>query len=124
NERKQLQDIEKLIKRPLDVERLVVDSPVRHHHDERGARRGRDERDERGSRRRSGGSFERGSAHAHRQAPIDDFFLKPYEPSPSALSAASAKRDETENVPQKPASKQPLAALLGGFGMPRKTSSS
>ncbi|MFC0400740.1 DEAD/DEAH box helicase [Paraburkholderia rhizosphaerae] len=126
NERKQLQDIEKLIKRPLDVERLVVDSPVRHHHDERGsARRGRDERDERGSRRRSGGGFERSSGgHAHRQAPIDDFFLKPYEPSPSALSAASARRDETENVPQKPASKQPLAALLGGFGMPRKTTSS
>ncbi|CAB3763920.1 DEAD/DEAH box helicase [Paraburkholderia humisilvae] len=124
NERKQLQDIEKLIKRPLEVERLVVDSPVRHHHDERGARRGRDERDERGSRRRSGGGFERAGTHTHRQAPIDDFFLKPYEPSPSALSAASAKRDEAENLPQKPASKQPLAALLGGFGMPRKTSSS
>jgi ATP-dependent RNA helicase RhlE len=124
NERKQLQDIEKLIKRPLDVERLVVDAPVRHHHEERGGRRGRDERDDRGSsRRRSGGGFERG-AHAHRQPPIDDFFLKPYEPSPSALSAASAKRDAAENVSQKPASKQPLAALLGGFGMPRKTTSS
>jgi ATP-dependent RNA helicase RhlE len=124
NERKQLQDIEKLIKRPLEVQRLVVDAPVRHHHDDRGARRGRDERDDRGSRRRTGGGFERGASHAHRQPPIDDFFLKPYEPSPSALSAASAKRDETDGVPQKPASKQPLAALLGGFGMPRKTSSS
>jgi ATP-dependent RNA helicase RhlE len=126
NERKQLQDIEKLIKRPLEVQRLVVDAPVRHHHDDRGARRGRDERDDRGgnSRRRSGGGFERGASHSHRQPPIDDFFLKPYEPSPSALSAASAKRDETDGAPQKPASKQPLAALLGGFGMPRKPSSS
>jgi ATP-dependent RNA helicase RhlE len=124
NERKQLQDIEKLIKRPLEVQRLVVDAPVRHHHDERGGRRGRDERDDRGSRRRTGGGFERGASHSHRQPPIDDFFLKPYEPSPSALSAASAKRDETDGAPQKPASKQPLAALLGGFGMPRKTSSS
>jgi ATP-dependent RNA helicase RhlE len=126
NERKQLQDIEKLIKRPLEVQRLVVDAPpVRHHHDDRGARRSRDERDDRGgNRRRSGGGFERGASHSHRQPPIDDFFLKPYEPSPSALSAASAKRDETDGAPQKPASKQPLAALLGGFGMPRKTSSS
>jgi ATP-dependent RNA helicase RhlE len=127
HERKQLQDIEKLIKRPLTVERLAVDVPVRHHHDEqRGARRGRDERDERGgSRRRSGGGFERSNAaHAHRQPPVDDFFLKPYEPSPDALSAASAKREEAEGMPQKPASKQPLAALLGGFGMPRKSPSS
>jgi superfamily II DNA/RNA helicase len=125
NERKQLQDIEKLIKRPLEVQRLVVDAPVRHHHDDRGGRRSRDERDDRGnSRRRSGGGFERGASHSHRQPPIDDFFLKPYEPSPSALSAASAKRDETDGAPQKPASKQPLAALLGGFGMPRKTPSS
>jgi ATP-dependent RNA helicase RhlE len=125
NERKQLQDIEKLIKRPLEVQRLVVDAPVRHHHDDRGGRRSRDERDDRGnSRRRSGGGFERGASHSHRQPPIDDFFLKPYEPSPSALSAASAKRDENDGAPQKPASKQPLAALLGGFGMPRKPSSS
>ncbi len=35
NERKQLADIEKLIKRPLDVQRLTVDVPVRHHHEER-----------------------------------------------------------------------------------------
>jgi hypothetical protein len=53
---------------------------------------------------------------------VDDFFLKPYEPSPSSVrkieeAAASA-------APQKAASKQPLAALLGGFGMPRKSSSS
>ena len=127
NERKQLADIEKLIKRPLTVERLVVDTPVRHHHEERSApRRGRDERDERGSssRRRTGG-FERGASHStHRQAPVDDFFLKPYEPSAAALSAASAKHDESQDAPQKQTSRQPLAALLGGFGMPRKTTSS
>ncbi len=125
HERKQLADIEKLIKRPLDVQRLTVDVPVRHHHEERGARRGRDERDERGgSRRRTGGGFERSVSHHHRQAPIDDFFSKPYEPSAAALSAASAKHDEAAAAPQKQGSKQPLAALLGGFGMPRKTTSS
>jgi ATP-dependent RNA helicase RhlE len=125
NERKQLAEIEKLIKRPLDVQRLTVDAPVRHHHEERAPRRERvDGRgDERGNRRRTGGSsgsFDR--PHHHRAQPVDDFFLKPYVPSPSSVrkveeSAASA-------APQKPASKQPLAALLGGFGMPRKTPSS
>ncbi|AUT60057.1 DEAD/DEAH box helicase [Paraburkholderia terrae] len=122
NERKQLADIEKLIKRPLDVQRLTVDTPVRHHHDERGApRRERDDRG--GSRRRTTGAHERPHGTHHRQQPVDDFFLKPYEPSPSAVSAA-AKRDEAPAAPQKPASKQPLAALLGGFGMPRKTTPS
>ena len=129
NERKQLADIEKLIKRPLDVQRLTVDTPVRHHHEERAPRRERsgDGREERGSRRRTGapssGSFERPHHHHHRAQPVDDFFLKPYEPSPASVrkveeaSAASA-------APQKSGSKQPLAALLGGFGMPRKSTSS
>jgi ATP-dependent RNA helicase RhlE len=126
NEKKQLADIEKLIKRPLDVQRLTVDLPVRHHHEERSPRR---EREERGARRRtgssagssgSGSSFER--THHHRQAPVDDFFFKPYEPSPSS----ARKGDEVDEgaAAQKPVSKQPLAALLGGFGMPRKSSSS
>jgi hypothetical protein len=126
NERKQLADIEKLIKRPLDVQRLTVEVPVRHHHEERAPRRERDERG--GGRRRAGAagagagasSFER--PHHHRQQPVDDFFSKPYEPSPSA----SRKIDEADDVAaaQKPVSKQPLAALLGGFGMPRRTTSS
>ncbi len=113
NERKQLADIEKLIKRPLAVERLVVNAPVHHHREERPRR----ERDERGHRRPS--TFER--TH-RRHAPIDDFFFKPYVPSPSALA-----REESTQRPEpagKPVAKQPLAALLGGFGMPRKTTTS
>ncbi|MCX4165430.1 MULTISPECIES: DEAD/DEAH box helicase [Paraburkholderia] len=127
NERKQLADIEKLIKRPLDVGHLTVDVPVRHH-EERGPRRegrdGRDGRDERPARRRSGGpSFDRPHG-SHRQQPIDDFFLKPYEPSPSAhKSDEAAAADAASAQQQKGATKQPLAALLGGFGMPRKSSS-
>jgi superfamily II DNA/RNA helicase len=123
NERKQLADIEKLIKRPLEVLRLTVEAPVRHHHEERAPRRERSEgRDERGGRRRSGapsGSFDR--PHHHRAQPVDDFFLKPYEPSPASVR----KGEEAEaagSAPQKSSSKQPLAALLGGFGMPRKSS--
>ena len=115
--------IEKLIKRPLDVQRLTVEVPARHHHEERAPRRERDERG--GARRRVGApgagasSFER--PHHHRQQPVDDFFSKPYEPSPSA----SRKTDEVDDVAvQKPVSKQPLAALLGGFGMPRRSTSS
>ncbi|HZZ14113.1 MAG TPA: DEAD/DEAH box helicase [Paraburkholderia sp.] len=127
NERKQLADIEKLIKRPLDVQRLTVAAPVRHHHEERAPRRERSEgREERAGagRRRTGapsGSFER--PHHHRGQPVDDFFLKPYEPS----AASVRKGEETDRAaaPQKSGSKQPLAALLGGFGMPvRKSPSS
>jgi ATP-dependent RNA helicase RhlE len=126
NERKQLADIEKLIKRPLDVQRLTVDVPVRHHHEERAPRREREARDERGARRRTGSAASGSAAsydrpHHHRQQPVDDFFFKPYVPSPS-----SRKADEAADVAaaQKPVSKQPLAALLGGFGMPRKSTSS
>ncbi|NPT34698.1 DEAD/DEAH box helicase [Paraburkholderia xenovorans] len=127
NERKQLADIEKLIKRPLEVQRLTVEAPVRHHHEERAPRRERssDGREDRGGRRRSGasssGSFDR--PHHHRAQPVDDFFLKPYEPSPASVRKVE-EADAASAAPQKPASKQPLAALLGGFGMPRKSPSS
>ncbi|WP_153077159.1 DEAD/DEAH box helicase [Paraburkholderia bonniea] len=121
NERKQLADIEKLIKRPLEVQRLTVATPVRHHHEERSGprreREGREGRDERSGRRRTPGTYER--PHHPRQAPVDEFFLKPYEPSPNARPL-----DETVVAAPKPVSKQPLAALLGGLGMPRKTDSS
>ncbi len=130
NERKQLADIEKLIKHPLDVQPLEVTMPARRDgasrrdervgRGERGERSERGEhrhssRDEAGSRRRSGSSHDR---PRRRQQPIDEFFLKPYEPSPSAV-----KRDEEQAEPErKSAPKQLLAALLGGLGMPCKGS--
>jgi hypothetical protein len=52
---------------------------------------------------------------------VDDFFLKPYEPSPSSMRKVE---EAAASAPQKSGSKQPLAALLGGFGMPRKATSS
>ncbi|WP_323121673.1 DEAD/DEAH box helicase [Burkholderia alba] len=122
NERKQLADIEKLIKRPLALEPLALDAPVRPRHEERGERgdhRGRRERDEhRGGANRRGPGSER-SHHHRREAPVDEFFMKPYEPSPSARQP----EEPVAAQPEKKGSKQPLAALLGGFGMPRKTSS-
>jgi ATP-dependent RNA helicase RhlE len=124
NERKQLADIEKLIKRPLEVETLEVETRVRRdggapRREERlGGRPERGEhrhssREDAGPRRRTGSSERPRS----RQQPIDEFFLKPYEPSPSAM-----KRHEEQAEPERKAPKQPLAALLGGLGMPRKSS--
>ncbi|VVU47763.1 DEAD/DEAH box helicase [Burkholderia anthina] len=130
NERKQLADIEKLIKRPLDVQTLALTKPARHRQDERGGERG--ERGERGgerggrrereehrgaSGRRPGGS-ERGH-HRRHEPPVDDFFLKPYEPSASAKQPEDA---QSEQQPEKKGPKRQVAALLGGFGMPRKPS--
>jgi ATP-dependent RNA helicase RhlE len=128
NERKQLADIEKLIKRPLEVEPLEVATPARREGSPRRDERfGRGERSERGEHRhatREDGGPRRRGASSHdrprsRQQPVDEFFLKPYEPSPSAM-----KRQEEQPEPEerKSASKQPLAALLGGLGMPRKSS--
>ena len=115
NERKQLADIEKLIKKPLQVQTLAVELPVRRGREEPVRR----ERDEHAGRRRTG-SHERTTYRAN-HTPIDDFFLKPYEPSPSARKEEETKKPE---APQGKAPKQPLAALLGGFGMPRRNSSS
>ncbi len=83
---------------------------------ERGKHRHASSREDAGSRRRSsGGSYDRPRS---RPQPVDEFFLKPYEPSPSAV-----KRQEEQAEPKrKSASKQPLAALLGGLGMPRRNS--
>jgi ATP-dependent RNA helicase RhlE len=115
NERKQLADIEKLIKRPLDVQSLAVVSPAHQHREERGRR----DRDERAGRRRGAAAYER---PVHRHAPVDDFFLKPYEPSPSARKDDEPQKSDPASAKQ--AQKRPLAALLGGFGMPRRNSSS
>ena len=97
----------------------MVDVPVAHH--EGGGRRrerdgyesreGREGRSERGAHRRVA-SHER--THHHRAQPIDDFFLKPYEPSPGARNKVEDK--PASAAPQKAQTKQPLAALLGGLG--------
>ncbi len=120
NERKQLADIEKLIKRPLEMQTLALDKPSRPRHDDRGGRRERDEhRSASGSRRpAAGGERERERGHHRRhEAPVDDFFLKPYEASAPSKRAEEAQPAQPEKKP-----KRQVAALLGGFGMPRKPS--
>ncbi|MCA3824312.1 MAG: DEAD/DEAH box helicase [Burkholderia sp.] len=142
NERKQLADIEKLIKRPLEMQTLALDKPSRQRHDDRGGERGGDRGSDRGSDRsgdrhsgerggrrdrdehrgasghRSAGA-ERGGRPRRHEAPVDDFFLKPYEPSAPAKQADDA---QPEQQPEKKGPKRQVAALLGGFGMPRKPS--
>ncbi|WP_081889745.1 DEAD/DEAH box helicase [Caballeronia sordidicola] len=126
NERKQLADIEKLIKRPLEVMVLKVDVPVRRESSSAPRREERSGRPERGEHRharseeprRRSTSFER--SHT-RQQPIDDFFLKPYVPS--AASTRKTQDDAAAEAERKSTPRQPLAALLGGLGMPRRTTS-
>ena len=68
--------------------------------------------------RRRSTSFER--SHS-RQQPVDDFFLKPYVASPA--SARKAQDEAAAEAERKNTPRQPLAALLGGLGMPRRTPS-
>jgi superfamily II DNA/RNA helicase len=112
-----LQDIEKLIRAKLAPAALEGFTP-RAHHGERSAERAerRPRRDE-GAREPGGrepGSREARSAaprsggYAPRREKVDPWFLKPYEPSPSAPQPA--------NEPQDAAAKpQKRAALLGGL---------
>ncbi|MGE8618979.1 MAG: ATP-dependent helicase, partial [Achromobacter spanius] len=122
DEERFLLDIEKLIKRevPRGTLDLPADAVARSHRrsEERpgsssregreGREGGRDSRGDRGSRssdRRSGYT-----SSGPRQ-PVDDFFLKPYEPSPSATSAEeqAPKNDSGSSAP-----KRQVAVLLGG----------
>ncbi|HEY0297110.1 MAG TPA: DEAD/DEAH box helicase [Bordetella sp.] len=107
DEERYLLDIEKLIKRQVPRGKLDLPAEASSRASgerERGDRGERSPRVERGERRER-------SPHDHRApraAPVDEFFLKPYEPSqdPSAESEASK--------PASTAGKRPLAALLGG----------
>jgi superfamily II DNA/RNA helicase len=116
SEEKYLIDIEKLIKAPvtravLQVPgELLVRAPLRD--DARAARSARS--GERGGERSSsGGGSARPSRYSAPVKPIDEFFLKPYEPSAAAVAAAaqapalSGKKSVTQV-------KRTVGLLLGG----------
>lgn len=109
NDRRQLGDIEKLINRPLERGQLRLSTLA--------STRAAPRREERAPRR---APAERGRYGSRAAEPVDDFFNRPYEPSPAASSAASREpvQDET---PRKPGQKRPLAFLLGGGGSQNKT---
>jgi superfamily II DNA/RNA helicase len=110
SEERLLLDIEKLIKRPVPRGRLelpadlVARSRGHGHAGESGGGRERREPRGRSSDRRYGES-------SSRQAPVDDFFSKPYEPSTPAPEHAADKDQPAESsvVP-----KRKVAVLLGG----------
>jgi len=137
NERKQLADIEALIKRPLERETLTLTAPSRgaergersDRGGERGGERGADRGGERGrSSSRNRHDVERSTRPAYTpaertrtrapQKPEDEIFFKPYVPSTPVVTASAAADDAAQAV-KKPAKRQ-VAALLGG--LPRKTS--
>ena len=113
NDERLHQDIEKLLKRKLEVRTLEIDRPVsdpgrgerRHDDDDRPVRRGREDRVARSGDRRS-------SQPA--SVPVDPFFLKPYEPAAPIEGevAAAAATTPATRVPLRPARR--VAALLGG----------
>ncbi|MEI2416678.1 DEAD/DEAH box helicase [Orrella sp. JC864] len=110
-EEKLLLEIEKLIKRP--VPRGTLDIPA----ELRARAHGRPEgRGERGGRERGPRAGVRHGAPAARQ-PADDFFFKPYEPSPQAGQAGEPQEAERKAAARQ-APKRALGVLLGGG--PRK----
>ncbi len=111
NERRHLTDIEKLIKRPLEVKPLVLSVP-RSRRDESTRHNRQDE-----TVRRSAGT----ERFPHRRSvsappPIDEFFLKPYEPSVPVTEELKTPQ------PEKKDTSQAIAVLLGGTGQPKASS--
>jgi len=116
DEERFLLDIEKLIKREvprgtLDVPADLVARSHRRSEDRRGASAPREGRGERGRSTDRRSSY---SSSAPRQ-PVDDFFLKPYEPS---APSAPAETPEPKTNGGSSAPKRQIAVLLGGSRKP------
>lgn len=98
SEKRLLDDIEKLMKRKLDVQPLPEGTPSQ----------------SRPSSSNYGGSSGSRSSYSAPAKMSDPFFYKPYEPSAPAASAADATNPEEKKVGITPA-KPAVGALLGGF---------
>jgi superfamily II DNA/RNA helicase len=114
---KLLIDVEKLIKRPIERGRLEVPaSAVARSRDDRPTREaGRlsDRSDRRGGRSGTWRDSSRDASghqsyHQSRQPPVDEFFLKPYEPSSTAVAKPTTDKSTA------PARKAGVGVLLGG----------
>jgi ATP-dependent RNA helicase RhlE len=118
-EEKYLIDIEKLIKAPVTRAvlqipgELLARAPVRDDSRPPRSSRGGSERSGERTSDRSASGGARASRYSAPAKPIDEFFLKPYEPSPSALAAAA---QAPTSVGKKPATqaKRAVGLLLGG----------
>jgi superfamily II DNA/RNA helicase len=116
-EERLLADIEKLIKRPLERGELAGFHPPERHRREReerrpepGSRRPERERDVAGQQAGPRAARYASSSRGHHEV-VDEFFLKPYEPSSDAVVEPSPA-PTASNPSIKPVRK--LAALLGG----------
>ncbi len=127
-EERLLAEIEKLTKRPLERAELAGFRPHERPRRERDARpperggggAGRRERDEQGFGQQAGPRAPRYASRSrgHHEA-VDEFFLRPYEPStePAADASTQPSEETSADAPQKSPSIRParkLAALLGG----------
>jgi superfamily II DNA/RNA helicase len=121
NDARLVADIEKLIKKKIELDALELDEdrPRRRpitREDERGA-----SREPRSSAPRAEGGAPPPRRYESRSAPRDPFFDKPYEPSPSdgpaawEKSAPSTPTPTTTRVSPNIRAKRKVAALLGGF---------
>lgn len=117
NDERLHQDIEKLLKRKLEVRTLTVERPVsddtegserQRDFDDRPPRRGRDERVARSPDRRVSTAS---AVH------VDPFFLKPYEPAAPAAGAAEQPPAAPARTAGRPARR--VAVLLGGEPLKR-----
>jgi ATP-dependent RNA helicase RhlE len=118
NDARLVADIEKLIKKKIELDALELD-------DDRPRRRTFNREDDQGASRESRGAArsEAGSTpsrrYESRQAPRDPFFDKPYEPAPTDGPAAWEKGAPTTPAPTRLSpnirAKRKVAALLGGL---------
>ncbi|MFC4273701.1 DEAD/DEAH box helicase [Achromobacter aloeverae] len=121
SEEKFLLDIEKLIKRQVPRGHLDVPADLLARSHGRGGEPESSGRERRGSRDRYEDRDSRGSSGRRRyndapaRPPVDDFFFRPYEPSPAALQADAAKPEADERTA---APKRKVAVLLGGSRKP------
>ncbi|HEY7803453.1 MAG TPA: ATP-dependent helicase, partial [Orrella sp.] len=129
---KLLVEVEKLIKRSIERGQLDLPASARasargeqrstgksSERGERSARPERSDRGDRGDRNERPGNKGRSYRDPARQQPVDEFFLKPYEPSSTASSAPS---QSTSNKPA-PANAG-VGVLLGGKPKSQADSSS
>lgn len=102
-----LLDVEKLIRRPVPRGELALPSASRSRSHSHG-----------GASTRSGRSL---GGHGASAAPVDEFFVKPYEPVAAATAPRSVSEPATaEHAAQASSKPRNVGLLLGGAGNPRR----
>jgi hypothetical protein len=114
-----VQAIEKLTKQKFEPATIDVERarPERSRYGDRPERGERGERRDRDDRPRRGERTERDATRTYQPAaPVDDFFLKPYQPVEESTGAEGAGTAPATPAPTtvRPESRPRVAALLGG----------